>query len=301
MDNALGPWCALGSAATWAIGSAGYSQLSKSYSPFSINFSRAFIALPLFILASFISGGISEGISNYQNLRASHWGWFTLSMIASYGLGDSLFLWSTRSLGLPGALAIASCYPIWTALAGYLLLGEKVGRVQTLGILITIAGIVIVVLNGPKTDVQEAKKKVSVSGILLALGTSVAWATNGFAVSRGAMDLHPSVGNTVRMIMALLLCAGFSRIFAPGISLLLPGRRIFRLGWLFVLEAFGGSYLYLYGLSHSSLALGSTLSSLAPVISVPAALAFGLERFSLYRTLGVCVVVFGIWCLLGTF
>src|ERR1051326_5646724 len=98
MDNelavsSLGPLCAFGSSVTWAIGSAVYSRLSDRYSAFSVNFARALIALPLFILATFwIKGGWASGIAEYQTLRLSHWGWFTLSMIASYGLGDTLFL-----------------------------------------------------------------------------------------------------------------------------------------------------------------------------------------------------------------
>jgi drug/metabolite transporter (DMT)-like permease len=292
--------CAFGSSVTWAIGSTVYSRLSKQYSAFSVNFARGLIALPLFILAAFVvSGGWSEGITNYQLVRASHWGWFTLSMIASYGMGDVLFLWSTRSLGVPGSLAIASCYPIWTLLIGYFFFDEKVSLLQGFGLVMTILGVIIVVLNGPKTD--QATQRFSWVGLFLAVATSVAWATNSFATSRGGVDLSPPVGNTIRMIMALILSATFGRIFAAKSPILLPKRQFYQSLWVFVLEAFGGSYFYIYGLSHSPLALGSTLASLAPVISVPVALVLGLEKFSIFRTLGVILAVLGIWFLLGTF
>lgn len=298
----LGPLCALGSSFTWAVGSAGYSQLSKNNSAFAVNFMRALIAFPLFILASFIvAGGISPGIESFQTVRASHWGWFTLSMVASFGLGDSLFLLSTRSLGVPGALAIASCYPIWTVMAGHFSGCDPVSLSQIFGLLVAVSGIVVVILNAPKREDSSGQAEFSWKGVFLALATSFAWATNGFAVSRGGADLVPPVGNTIRMLLALVLSAGFGRLLAPRSPILLPRKEVVRFGWLFILEAFGGSYLYMYGLSHSPLALGSTLASLAPVISVPAAWLFGLEKFSLYRTLGVCLVVLGICFLVGAF
>jgi uncharacterized membrane protein len=300
--------CAFGSSVTWAIGSAVYSRLGSQYSAFAVNFARALIALPLFIFSAFIvSGGWSEGLANYHLVRPSHWGWFTLSMISSYGLGDCFFLWSTRSLGVPGALAVASCYPIWTLLAGYVFNGENVSVSQGCGLIITVIGIVLVVLNGPQSPSQvnrpaaSSERGFSKLGFLFALATSFAWATNSFAVSKGGMDLPAEVGNTVRMIMALILSSSFGRLLAPSQPLLLPEGQIYRSLWVFVLEAFGGSYLYMYGLSHSPLAVGSTLASLAPVLSVPVALVLKLEKFSVFRTLGVLLVMFGIWLLIGTF
>jgi drug/metabolite transporter (DMT)-like permease len=303
---------------TWAIGSAGYSRLSRNYSVFSINFVRTLVGLPLFILTTFIiSGGIIPGLANYADVKASEWGWLSLSMFASYGIGDACFLWSTRSLGLPGALAIASCYPVWTVLAGYLWGDEQVSASQVLGLFITIIGVVAVVLNGPKNGSKKGPqkstqnalnphlpskpKKFSATGFLFAIGASAGWATNSYAVSRGGGRVLPPVANTLRMGMAMLLSAFLARCFARDSRLILPMKEVVPLLWLFVVEAYGGSLLYLYGLSHSPLALGATLASLAPAISVPVALAFRLEKFSVYRTLGVFAVVFGIWCLLGTF
>lgn len=295
--NALGPLCAFGSSVTWAVGSSAYSRLSQKYSPFAVNFARALIALPLFIVAAFIvAGGWSEGLAHFQTLRLEHWGWFTLSMTASYGLGDTLFLWSTRSLGVPGALAIASCYPLWTLACGYFFTGQVPSWTQIVGIGVTLAGIVTVILNGPKTD--HASRKISVVGVLLAIATSIAWATNSFATSRGGADLLAPVGNTIRMIMALVLSASFGRFFSPKTPIFLPERQYINSLWLFVLEAFIGSYFYMYGLSHTPLTLGTVLVSLAPVISVPVALVLKLEKFSLFRTLGVMMVVFGVWLLL---
>lgn len=296
----LGPFCAFCSSLTWAVGSAGYSRLAGQYNPFSVNFGRALVALPLFVIAVFVAaGGFGEGLADFAALRGSHLAWFTLSMVASYGLGDVFFLWATHSLGVPGALAIASSYPLLTAVVGYLFQGEQLSALQLAGLLITVGGIVTVILNGPRPGGENAAGRSVSRGVAFAAITSVFWAINSFAVSRGAQELSAPVGNVVRMIVAMALSAGFARVLQPGKTLLLPTFEFRRNAWLFAVEAFGGSYFFVYGLANSPLAIGSTLSSLAPVISVPVALALGLEKFSFARTAGVCSAVVGIWLLVS--
>ena len=70
-------------------------------------------------------------------------------------------------------------------------------------------------------------------------------------------------------------------------------------GWLWLVpailtDALCGSMFYVYGLSHTDLAVGSTLSSLAPLISVPVAIAVGEERWSAPRFLAVTTTTIGV-------
>ncbi len=306
----LGPLCALGSSVAWALGSSSYSKLSRTYSPFSINLARASFALPLFILMTFlVSGGLIEGLASYQRVTFVHWGWFSISILGSYGLGDILFYWSTRSMGVPGALAIASCYPVWSFLAGVWIGREPIHSGQVFGLGFTLLGVVIVVLSGASpenlgeslNDLERKKKKVPWTGLFLAVMASIGWGANSFAVARVGEQLSPSVANTVRMTLAFIFCLGFGRLLVPKDPIFLSRRELFRYSWLFVIEAFLGSLLYVYGLAHSSFVVGPALAALAPVISVPVAVLLKLEKFCISRTLGVIFVVFGVSLLLEVF
>jgi drug/metabolite transporter (DMT)-like permease len=210
-------------------------------------------------------------------------------MIAAYAVGDACFLTSTRSLGVPGALAIASSYPLWTALMG----GDALTPMRILGLVMTVAGIGTVILFAPgKSESRVGNKWV---GVGLALATSLFWALNGYAVSRGTVGVLSPVGNCVRMVWALLLTYGISRFLAPrGERILIRPRELGRDLWVFMAEAFAGSYFFVYGLAHSPLVVAATLSSLAPVLAVPVAWFLRLERISPFRTLGVILVVVGL-------
>jgi drug/metabolite transporter (DMT)-like permease len=282
---------------TWAVGASLYSRLSGRYSVFAVNFTRALFGLPLFFVSALAFSG---GLASFRGIEGHHLFWFVVSMICSYGLGDAMFMWSTRTLGAPGALAVSSVYPLWTSAVG-LLRGETLSMSQLLGVIVTVGGVIVVILNAPEEGRRSRKQAVSeqedrsyVLGVALAIGTSFFWAGNTFAVQKIGKELDLMVVNSVRMAMALGLSAGFGALLAPKKPLLLPRGEVLKGASIFILESFIGSGLFIYGLAHSTLAVGSTLSSLAPVVSVPVALAMGIERFSLVRAAGIAAVVGGL-------
>jgi drug/metabolite transporter (DMT)-like permease len=292
------------SSVTWAIGSGRYSQLSKTESPYAINFSRAIFSFPLFLIASLIvMGGIAPLIAAYHAVALGQVGWLTASTVASYAFGDVMFLLSARAIGVPSALAISSIHPIWTALAGYFFQGEVLSKWQAMGLFIAVGGVITVILsdtpsaNKPKE--LKAERKILIRGVLLALLTSFMWTLNSYAINRGASGTTAVVTNSIRMLIAIVLVAVIARGMGYRGKLLIPKAAFRSMIWVFFLETCLGSFFYIYGLSHSPLAVASTLTSLAPVLSVPVAIVLGLERFSFVRTLGICLVVLGLCFLVG--
>jgi drug/metabolite transporter (DMT)-like permease len=292
------------SSVTWAIGSSRYSKLSKTTSPYAINFSRSIFSFPFFLIASLVvMGGITPLLVAYRSVTLSQVGWLTASSMASYAFGDAVFLLSAQAIGIPSALAIGSIFPIWTALAGYLFQGELLSSYQIMGLLIAVSGVVIVILSDvPSIGAQQdpkPEKRVFIRGVLLALVASFMWTLNNYSINQAASGTTAVVTNSVRMLISIMLVP----IVARGVKYrgkLVISRQSFRsMSWVFFLEACLGSFFYIYGLSHSPLAVAATLTSLSPVIAVPVAVVLGLERFSFVRTLGICLVVLGLCFLVG--
>lgn len=306
------------SSVTWAVGSNAYSKLARNNSAFAVNFTRGIFALPCFFTVALIeTGGITQLYHAFRSVHLYQFGWFCLSMFASYAFGDSVFLWAARDLGVPATLAIGSIFPVWTAIAGYFLLGQTLAIFQIVGLLMAVSGVIVVILNGPRLVITgeigeilpqiEAPtfhknfhgKKTLVKGVFLAIVTSFMWALNSYAVNRGAQGMSAAVGNAIRMSIAPFLVFGISRLLGYRGRMTVPFKQVATFSWAFFLEVFGGSYFYMYGLVHAPLAIGPALTGLAPVIAVPVALALKLEKFSLPRTIGICLVVVGICFLVG--
>ena len=288
----LGPLASLASSFTWAIGSSAYSPLSKKYSGLTVNICRALMALPLFFLLITLSGHWSD----FSVLSLREVLWLATGMVASYCSGDALFLFSSQSLGVPGALAITSCYPIWSALAGSLFLGQSLKIPSLLALLMAVGGVVLVVLSDVRKEKISKDQGNHLFGLFAALLTSLLWSLNTYANSQVRPEISSAVANSIRMGVALVVCPVFIFLLQK------RGRRHFtverkdwkRLGWVFGFEGAGGAFFFVYGLTHSPLAVASALSSLAPAIAVPIALLSRRESLSKTKVIGVLFAVLGV-------
>jgi len=305
MASYLGLAAALMASLTWAVGVMVFTPLSKRHPAYIINLHRILLALPVFVLLLVLRGDFSSSV---LSLEPAQWGWATLAVVASYAFGDVMFLMAAKRLGGPAALAIASTYPVFSALGALVFRGETLPSAKYFGILIVIVGTIFVILSGARQDatlapnVQDAVRPRSrwrhdhAGGVLLAFTCALFWALNTVAVAQMGTDLDAVVVNAVRLAIALVLCP-LVGIGMHGLRSfkLIPRREFLPLLPIFAIEAIAGPFFYVYGLSHSPLAIGAALTSLAPVLSVPLALMLGHEKFSWPRSLGVTAVVAGIW------
>lgn len=303
MNSLLGPLGALASSFTWAAGTVVYSKLTRNHSPFTINLARALAATPFFILAIFLAGVWTD----FEILTVGQVTWLTISIISSYAIGDVLFLMSTRTLDVPTALAIASSFPIWSALAGAIFLGEQLSPLRYGALILVVLSVMVVILSDARPQGTEKKKPGYWKGVFLALGCSIFWCVNTYANAKVGNTISSFTSNLIRMLIAIGVCQALlwnqrRQIKKSNPSLypkFLSGDEIKRYGWIFALEAFGGSFCFVYGLTHAPLAVASALSSLAPAISVPIAVVFGKQRISPIKIAAVMTVVLGVCALVG--
>jgi drug/metabolite transporter (DMT)-like permease len=288
------------SSLTWAIGSQTYTRLSREYPPYVINFNRAAVAFPFCIMTLLLQLGpqhLHEAISFVTN---ENYFWLGLSMVGSYAFADALFFLSARDLGVPIALAISALYPIWSALAGWIFNGETLVPIQWLGLLFAVAGVVVVILSArarlrPSDQSQPSgSEAVFVRGVALALVTSLLWSLNTYAVARGGANIHPMVAGGIRMIFAMVFAPAIGMIMGPRKGLLMKFSSYRKNAWVFVFESFGGSFFYLYGLTHAPLALASAMSSLAPALAVPIEWSQTRRPPRLDTMIGIILVIAGI-------
>lgn len=267
----------------------------------AVNFMRASLSFPFFLVAA-LAMGPEGGLGQVTTARA---GWLLLSVVGSYVVGDALFLSGATLLGVPVALAIASTYPLWSALAGWLFLGQSVGPAGLAGVVLVVAGVATVVRyrGAGAGEAARAGSEAAglrnapghVTGVLLAGATSLFWALNTFAIARGGADLPVAGVNTFRMGFAVaLMPLGRLLLGGRGPTLLVPLRDMRRVWPVFLLESVGGTALFVVGLTHAPLAVAAALTSLAPVLSVPFAVLIGKERIGGRVLLGIVVVTAGI-------
>jgi drug/metabolite transporter, DME family len=285
----LGALAALGSSGTWAYASARYALTAREVSPIRVNLVRMLVAWPFYLGMGLITGTLGHGV------LPRHVGWLALSTICSYAFADSLFFAAARRIGVSSALAIASTYPLWAALKGTLVDGEPFGGLRATGTLLCVGGVAAIVrLSSTSAEpASEGTAPPDRLGVPLALVTSALWAGNSISIKAGSLGLSVWTVNSLRYLIAVAVLSTFVLLGRA------PGPRSPSRGWVSILPAIVadcvvGSTLFVYGLGATDLAVGATLSSLAPLISLPIAVWMGAERLTAAKLTAVCSTVLGI-------
>lgn len=309
-ESSLGAASSFLCSVTWAVGVSAYSNLARKYPPSAVNMTRGLVALPAYVIwAMFLGGSVAGTIALYEQITATHLTWLAISMVSSFAVGDLMFLLSCRAMGVPGALALSSAYPIWSALADTIFRGAHLSTANWVGLVTVVVGIAVVILVGKS---QIERKEIDAAavkphrildhygfGVALGLGTSLFWALNTYATARGGEGLPMAITNSYRMLFAVILCPLVGMLVARASPRPIPMKALKPVLWVFILESVGGSTLYMYGLTHAPLAIASALSALAPAISAPIAWVLKMEKFSAAKFSGILMIIFGIWMLLN--
>jgi drug/metabolite transporter (DMT)-like permease len=305
----LGPAAALASSCTWAFASARFTTLSRAVGGARVNLSRALVVAPFYLAMAFATSGARA----FAHLPWTRVALLTASVVCSYGFADGLFFLAARRIGISTALAIASTYPLWAALFGAVVGGERFGPLRALGTVACVAGVAALVLLSRSADAERATDpsarttpRRDAAGLLLAGLISLAWAGNAVAIQRGSVGLSVFQANALRYgfaFVVLLPSVTLAERARRGSTAAAPAARSqFWLSFLPAVFADGviGSTCFVWGLAHSDLAVGATLTSLAPLISVPVAIALGEERWNAPRAAAVAVTVAGVAMLVST-
>jgi drug/metabolite transporter (DMT)-like permease len=284
----LGPAAAFTASVTWAFATTRYSRASREVGSARVNLARSVVATAGFALLRLLQGG--EQLFSELTIDAASW--LLGSIVCSYALGDSLFLTASRRVGITTALSIASTYPLWAALWGTVVDHEPLGAARGAGMLLAVGGVTWLVQLGHADPMRSERRDWG--GVVLSLVVSLLWALNSISLKRGSAGMNLLDVNVFRFGAAFVLL--LPQIFLPSARALAGSPQG---GWHSLLPALLvdcvlGSLSYVYGLAHTDLAVGATLSSLAPLISVPFAIAAGEERFDARRITAIAATVAGV-------
>lgn len=291
---------------TWAFASTRYAQMAQQAGSVRVNLVRALSAAALWLAALTLleSPGALLAIDRGQALLLAG------SIVCSYAVGDSVFYAAATRVGVSVALAVATVYPLWAALYGALARAEPFGPWRVLGVLTCVGG--VAALLAQTRSGSHLSPRSGASGVGLALLTSLFWAGNAVLLKLGAEGLSLYQANALRFSLGALLLglqlplkrrddAAHAPLAqdATARAALTMGQLLRRL-WLPLLADTGlGSVAFVYGITHTDLALGATLSSLSPLVALPIAAALGSERVTFGKAAAVTITVAGVVLLLA--
>jgi drug/metabolite transporter (DMT)-like permease len=293
----MGEIAALLTSACWAFSGIFFSAAGKRIGAFSVNRIRLTFATLFFMITHLIvfKSLIPLGVAPEK------WFWFGLSGIVGLILGDTFLFQSFVYLGVRIPTLIMALVPVISTLFAWFLLDETLAPTALLGILITMSGIALVVLeqNGNHVKTQPKDKKDFLLGILCALGGATGQA-GGLVIAKFGLqgDFPVLSGTLIRMLSGLALIwilAAFQKQAGATIKRAIEKyQATFLVLGGSIVGPYIGVWLSLIAVQTAFVGTASTLMALAPIILLPIAKWGYKENISRRAILGTFLSIAGV-------
>ena len=237
------------------------------------------------------------------------WFWLSLSGFVGYLLGDYCLFNSYIWIGSRFGQLFMTLAPPTAALFGWMLLGETLAWNALLGMLVTLTGIGISVLN--KGTSNKLSLKLPLKGVLFGIGAGVGQGV-GLVLSKVGMthyemsipvgeemvaDLMPFASTFIRAVtgaVGFLIVMGMQKQFHTLVTCVRDGKGMNAAVWATITGPFIGVSLSLMAVQYTEAGIASTLMALTPVFIIwPAHFFFG-QKVMFKEVVGACISVIGV-------
>lgn len=281
----IGISAALGSAASWAIGSILFKRLGESLSSSAMTLAKELVGVILLAVA--------VGSVGFQQLDFQSFMLLVVSGLLGIALGDTFFFEALQDLGPLAVVLLLTLGQVLTVVLAVLFLGDTPTLATWSGILLVIGGVGVVLYAKAAGDSQASRWRGILIGLLAVLCMSIS-----MIVAKKGLDSVSAIQATfIRML------AGAGGMLAFGLATrrlggwMMPFRNA-RLAALFLaavsVVTFGGFWLSLVAIKYIDVSVANALNSSEPVFVLPLAVVFLKERITWSALVGTSLSVTGI-------
>ena len=294
----IGQTAAILTSILWTLNSLLFTTAGKKIGAISVNAYRIIAAVIfLSITHVIIFGSIFPYATNDQ------WLWIGLSGIIGLGIGDFGLFAAFVILGPRRSLIIMSLSPLFAAIFAYLILFETLTILAIFGMIVTIIGVLIVIIEKEeKSDEEKISQKQKIWGIFLALIGAIGQGTGAVLAKKGiyiddSIIVNPLSATLIRMITSAIFI-WITVILAGKISELKiaiknkEGIRSTIAGALF--GPFIGVTFSMVAVSYTEVGVAQTLMSLMPVMIIPLIYVLYKQKTSIRGIIGAFIAIIGV-------
>lgn len=283
-----GEFAALGTAVCWAAGSNFFAAAGRRMGSAVLNRLRITVAAMFLVTALLL-------------VKGSPWPtWATpveVALLAASGiigfvLGDTNYFRSLVILGPGRSALIASLAPVFTAILGLWVLGERLGSTAILGMGLTLAGLAWALTGRDRaidTHVEGTALVGIVAGVFGALGQAGGYVLSKLALKDGLDPLSATVVRVTAGMVGVWILALFAGRVHHTLGALRDRRgSLFMIGGAFCGPVLGVT-LSLMALRYAEAGVAASITAIFPILTLVLASRFFGERITV-RVMGGAVV-----------
>jgi len=287
----IGETCALLTACCWSGSALAFSAATLRVGPIRLNVTRLLMAGVL-LFVTVVLAGVDVHLSSSQ-LRN-----LAVSGIVGLVLGDTFLFKSYEIIGARLSMLIMSVAPAIGAILAYVMLGEVMGFMGVIGMIVTLLGIAIVVLERHEVIVgMHGLRSLGIFyGFLAAAGQGAGLVLAKMAFNEGSVNGF--VASLIRITAAVIVIFPLARLageYNNPVGIYSKDRRAL---WLTFLGSFLGPFLgitlSLVSVTYTTVGIAATLMAIVPILMLPLVKYVMKERVTWRALAGAVVAVGGV-------
>lgn len=283
--RAIGLVAALGSAASWAIGSILFKRLGEKISPLAMTLAKGIVSVILLALVLVLFG--------YGQIQIKPLLLLVVSGLLGIALGDTFFFEALQDLGAHTLVLFGLLGQVLTVVLAVLFLHEQPTQIAWLGIALVIWGLGIVLYD----KLSDTEQNTGIKGITFGLLSVICMSGSIIIAKEGLESVSTLEATFIRMV------AGTTGMLFFGLSTRRLGRWVIpfqdlKLGGLFLFSVlvvtFGGFWLSLVAIKYVDVSVANTLNQTEPLFVLPLAAIFLKEKITFQGIIGTMVATGGV-------
>jgi len=301
MSNYAGEAAALATAFLWMLSALCWTAAGERVGSLAVNVIRLLFALPMLMLGLWLTQGAPVPLAVPPRV----WLYLSLSGVFGFFVCDLFLFRAFLLIGPRLGMLILSLAPPLTALLGWLVLGEQLALIHWLGMGLTLAGVVGVILESPSSPAESGRRYVFTwgGGALAFLGTAGQAVAMVFAKLGMQTEISALAATEIRLLAGLacflvLLFSGAALAGKRRYPLLVQACRDRRALGIIALGALAGPFigvtLMMVAVRHISTGLAQTFLALAPVMIIPGMRWLYQERIRFPAVAGAVLAFLGV-------
>jgi drug/metabolite transporter (DMT)-like permease len=287
----IGELSALVTAFCWSAGSFAFSSAAKRLGTLQLNINRLILAA-IFLFITIAALGLSIKLSEGQIINLS------ISGLIGFIFGDTFLFKAYQHIGARISMLLMSLSPIMSGLLAYFFLNEIISVWAIAGIVITVGGVTLVVVERHETP--DSKYKISNIGILYGVLAALGQA-GGLIFAKAAFNegnINGFVATFVRIaasVVFLFPIALMTRRYKNPIKVFSNDLKALSSTIMgTILGPYLGVTFSLVAVEHAKVGIAATLMSTVPIIMLPISKYFYKENLNWQAVCGAVLAVIGV-------
>ncbi len=293
----LGELAAIGTSLAFSIGATLFTIAGEAVGVGVVNRVRLALALIFTMILHLLLIGTLYPV----NASPEAFFWMGLSGLVGFVIGDAFLFQGFVMVGPRLSMLMMALAPVLSTIMAWVFLREGLGLIEIIGILITMAGIGIVVSEPQaksKDEAKQADRRKYLLGLLFAFGGALGQAGGSLLSKIGLSGGLPAIsGNAIRLtasVIVIWLVAVFRKELVTTYQSVTKNRRA--MGFIVAATCAGpviGVWLALTSVQLAPLGVVTTLQSLPPIFLIPISYFVFKERITRQAVIGTIVALIG--------